>query len=106
MHLARIERHGDPDVIIQPKDRNVPRGTDHHKWSETPTYAALHQRLYKQRGKAASYQCGCGVQARQWSYTGQREKGVRLPLSVNLDDYEPMCVSCHKRKDLAQIAKE
>src|SRR5690606_25807806 len=32
MHAARIRRHGDPDVVVAPEDRDYPLGDSHHNW--------------------------------------------------------------------------
>ncbi len=68
-------------------------------------YAGVHQRLNRERGSAKALDCAaCGRPAEQWAYTGPRQAGEKQPYSTNLDLYEPQCVRCHKRYDLAAIA--
>lgn len=100
MHRARIERHGDPHKVIQPSDRNILRGPDSPKWLANPTYNAVHIRLRKLFGEASGRQCACGAAAQQWAYTGPRNPGDVMPFGP-LDQYEAMCVPCHKAYDLA-----
>lgn len=76
---------------------------------EVVTYAGAHQRLRRLRGSAADYVCvDCGGSAADWSYTGEStdelvDNALSTPLrySLNLDDYEPRCRSCHLRLDRA-----
>lgn len=56
----------------------------------------------RRRGRAAIHPCagGCGRPARHWAYqhtAGDAERVSRKghPYSDNLDDYAPMCQSCH-----------
>jgi hypothetical protein len=105
MHEARIRRHGDPDVVIPQADRNYPTGPAHHGWVEDPDYVQWHQRLRMWKGSASAHTCiRCGETAAHWAFTGQRNGGEVLPYSTNMDDYEPMCVSCHKQFDLDALA--
>jgi hypothetical protein len=104
MHRCRIQRHGDPDVYIHQRDRDLPRGEAHPHWTPIPSYSAIHQRLKNRRGPATRYACKCGQPARQWAYTGPRSPGERLPHEACLDLYVPMCVACHKSMDMARIA--
>lgn len=105
MHRARIDRHGDPNVMIHQRDRALPRGEDHPMWSDEPTYNAIHFRLRKERGKPSQYQClKCGDPAKQWAYFHNRDKSLSSEYGVystELSDYEAMCVPCHKRMDIA-----
>lgn len=97
MHHERLRKHGSPEIRI--------RG---HWTGDAGTYAAVHQRLAAERGRAAEHRCvDCGHRAAQWSYShangcGHRESDTG-PYSVDLTDYEPRCVSCHKRFDLDRI---
>jgi hypothetical protein len=105
-HAARISRHGSPDIVIAPADRNMPRGPANPKWTKVPSYWAIHQRLVKTLGRAKTHTCQCGQPAAQWAYTGPREAGQRLPHSGDMNDYEAMCVRCHKRMDMAEIRQQ
>ncbi len=93
----------------------VLRGPDNPHWLETPTYVAMHQRLYRQRGDASDHKCAhCGEDARHWSYrhgcpdeliskkhNRQGRKGQH-PYCPHLDCYIALCGSCHRQYDLEQ----
>lgn len=97
-HHERIRKHGDPETV------DVPRWT-----GDRASYSAVHQRLPRERGRAATHACvDCGGGAHQWSYghvngPGHRECEIG-PYSVDLDDYYPRCTSCHKKFDQAPRA--
>lgn len=93
----------------------VPRPSlsDHHNWGgDDVKCAAVHARLRRTFGPASDYTCGCGEPAVDWAYdhgcpnerieimtkTGGRQ--VSVPFSTDLDRYEPMCRTCHRRFDL------
>jgi hypothetical protein len=64
-----------------------------------------HGRVRKDRGIPSSHQCiDCGKTAAHWSYDHAdpdeltSEKG---PYSLDVERYQPRCVPCHKRFDLA-----
>lgn len=105
MHDARIRRHGDPDVAIPQCERAIPKGPNHPRWQDEPTYSAVHQRVRKRDGKASDHTCRCGAPARHWAYIGPRAPEDRLPYR-GVDDYEAMCTACHKRMDMAAIRGE
>lgn len=109
MHAARVERHGTPDAVTHQRDRNIPRAEQSPRWTgDAATYTAVHQRLRYRRGRAAEHRCvDCGGTAAQWSYErtdgpGHRESPTG-PYSVDLDDYSPRCIPCHKRFDLQHL---
>jgi hypothetical protein len=103
-HEARIRRHGDPDQVMHQRDRNIPKGEAHPFWNHQGSYVAVHLRLRKARGRAKDHECvECQTPARQWALTHNRDKALSAPqgpFSLNLDDYEPMCVRCHKTMDM------
>lgn len=110
MHATRMRRHGDPNVSIKQADRNFPRGEESHAWTgDDATYAGIHQRLRRMRGAASEHACvDCASPARQWSYNhadpeGRLDEATGLPYSTDLDHYDPRCVPCHKKHDLARI---
>lgn len=100
MHHERTRRHGSPDITY-----------GNGRWTGSrATYDAIHQRLRGERGRASTHQCiDCGKRAAQWSYGHARGPGYREcevgPYSVDLTDYDPRCVSCHKKFDLAHLGK-
>lgn len=100
MHLVRQRRHGDPTVV----------GTSGRPLKgDLPTWATIHKRLMAKRGRAAEYPCvDCGKTAREWSYNGKDENeivaedhGWVLAWSLDLANYDPRCVSCHRLYDNA-----
>lgn len=111
MHGTRVRRNGDPNFFIPQSERNLPRGEKHHGWNHSGSYVAVHQRLKKVRGSADQYRCiKCDKNAAQWAYQhGDAAEqfdfldGCKVPFSVNLEAYAPMCVQCHKRMDLEHI---
>lgn len=59
------------------------------------TYAAVHNRLWKERGHASLRRCvDCGQQAAHWSYEGKIGG-----YSSNLKRYRPRCIRCHRLRD-------
>jgi hypothetical protein len=75
------------------------------------SYDQMHEHLRAVRGSALEHACArCGQPAQQWSYRRRgalhRIDSSRGPWSPDLDDYEPACVSCHKRADLHAIEDE
>lgn len=99
LHQQRLRLVGQTERRPQARRDSFPHWT-----GENATYSAVHQRLRKERGHASEHICArCGErQARQWSVDKQRaEKRTPWPYSTDLSLYEPLCVSCHKRKDLA-----
>lgn len=59
-------------------------------------YFAWHNRVYKKFGKASDHACFalCCRPAKQWAQMGD---------VADVDSYVPMCVSCHKKADLAYL---
>ena len=107
MHGARYERHGDPSIVIAPDERDLPRGERHHAWAgDSADYWTVHQRVRKWKGKASKHQCRCGKQAAQWAFIGPRSADERMPFDTDVNLFEPMCISCHKRMDMAAIRAE
>ena len=77
-----------------------------YKWgSDDVGYVGLHGRIRSQRGWANTYTCQhCGKPAKQWAYdhTDPLERHSKFgPFSVDIERYIPLCVSCHKRFDIA-----
>ena len=54
---------------------------------------ALHFWVIKRKGKASEYLCTCGKQAYEWSNKDHSYKR-------NLDDYQALCRSCHRKWDV------
>lgn len=85
-----------------------PSGESHPQWvGDHPTYSTAHMRVRSLRGNAKDRMCRCGARAKQWAYlhNDPNELGSREgAYSADPDHYEAMCVSCHKKFDLARIA--
>lgn len=104
-HATRQRRHGDPEKVVAPEERQVLTGAAHPQWTgDEATYAAVHQRLRRQRGVARSHACvSCGEGASQWSVNRSAAgllTSAEGPYSTDLTDYDPRCVPCHKKYDL------
>ena len=71
-------------------------------------YHALHARVRTAKGRASEHPCvDCGYRAREWSYIGgdpdeleQLVRGQMMAYSLDLDRYEPRCLSCHRAFDV------
>jgi hypothetical protein len=79
-----------------------------------PSYGAIHQRLWRKRGKAAEHPCAtCGKPATQWAYDhsdpnevmGPEWHGLVVAYSLDLDRYRPLCRSCHAKEDETYSAR-
>lgn len=101
LHYLRIKKRGDESFEF--KGPNSPRWT-----GDAATSRTVHQRLRKERGSAREHYCvDCGRSAAHWSYDHQaddeRHDPEKGPYTTDISHYQPRCVSCHKRFDLAQI---
>lgn len=94
------------DRTASMKDR---RGTEHNVWKgEDVGYSGAHWRLTQERGRAGTYSCAeCFDDAAEWALNkeasdvrwGDEGHGVLAPYSVNPADYDPLCKSCHRKRD-------
>lgn len=104
MHYNRWWRHGDPEIVLK---KGPPKGTERRK--EVLSYTGAHKRVQAFRGKATEYVCNhCGEPASHWSVQLERvlvvyEDHEGHPYSVEPDDYDPLCVPCHKAYDLGRL---
>jgi hypothetical protein len=78
------------------------------KWiGDAAGYLTVHIRVRNEKGKAAEHLCiRCGVPAQQWSYDHldpDERRDDRGPYSLDLSHYFPMCITCHRRFDVAYI---
>jgi hypothetical protein len=110
LHYSRYRKHGDPNTVLK---RGAKPGERNGRWTgDDATYAGIHQRLVRERGKAKHHQCArCENQAVEWSYTHVdandrmgEHNGNQVPYSTNLDFYEPLCRSHHRLLDRAAKA--
>lgn len=98
-HRFRIYRHGDPHKVITPDQVHRPSGPEHYLWTEDPGYDAMHRRVWRARGSASQFACPCGEPAKHWAFVGERDPQDRQPVGRSVDDYQAMCVRCHKVMD-------
>jgi len=77
---------------------SLPRGEKHHGWSKEPNILTLHKRIHRKHGAAKEYKCDCGKQARDWAL-------IDKEYTDDVNDYTPMCRSCHVKKDKNWIKK-
>lgn len=97
------------------KGRPPTGGAAHPRWAgDDISYSSAHRRVAAKRGPAREHPCSnCGGEAHSWAYRGGSpmelieerpdsliKKTVRY--SPDPDDYDPMCWSCHARKDIAE----
>lgn len=103
-HLTRWEKYGDPSVVGERLGRPLK--------GQYPTWAAIHKRLERQRGRASQRACvDCAGPAKEWSYNGSDPGQLvgmfgrsSLAYSLDLTNYDPRCVRCHRVYDLgAQV---
>jgi hypothetical protein len=105
-HYRRKQVHGDP-LYVQPKTgeyNNCYRG-------DNIAITTAHYRVTVARGKACDHQCvQCGEQAKHWAYDhadpNEKDGGKAGLYSPDPDHYQPMCVPCHKRFDLAHLCSD
>lgn len=110
MHGIRLRRHGSPMVVIEPKDRAMPTGPNHHMWAGLDVgYGGAHERVRALHGPASKHRCiECSGPASHWSYNHddpapsqeQVRGGYVVAYSQSPEHYSPRCVPCHKRFDL------
>lgn len=83
-----------------------------HYRQDYVVYYTAHDRVRSDRGKAGDYRCiDCGAQADHWSYNHQdpnelysdSPSSLGAPYSLDVDNYDPRCITCHRRFDLAYI---
>ena len=72
------------------------------------SYWTVHNRLRETRGRASEYLCiACGSRACEWALQpsctapliSTSGTGIGCPYSEDLNDYAPMCRSCHSLLD-------
>lgn len=83
--------------------------TKNYPYKDVPTYNGMHQRVRLAKGYATLHKCGrCEKQAEDWALdhdhastiiTGYDYSGRLTKYSTNVDDYIPLCSSCHLKWD-------
>ena len=105
MHYERIRLYDDPHFTLKPRNE------------ENPTYAAMHQRIIRERGRAQEYSCFISIDhpARDWVLiletaeeedliTGNvkrtyQKDTIEITYSKNTLDYKPLCKHHHIKMD-------
>jgi len=73
------------------------------------TYIGAHERIWRAKGKASNYMCGCGEGADEWAYTyddpcpNEMVSPLGQKYSADFTRYVPMCRRCHRVYDKAVI---
>ena len=105
-HYRHVMKGGHPDYVGQ----IVRSGEQNGSWKGNDVgYTGAHERVRSARGKVQDHACiDCGGRARHWSYNHRDPNELRrsdgLPYSGDPAMYDPRCVPCHKRFDLARLA--
>ena len=102
-HFQRYQKWGDPYYV----DEHA-TGRYHWAWrGDDIGYGTAHERIRKTRGSASDHRCSdCGGVAAQWAYDHEDPDERHSDLgsySTDPSHYRPLCVSCHKRFDLARL---
>lgn len=94
MRRAALTRNDAPRLAAMPK------GTKHWNWCDKPNLLTLHKRIHRKHGAAKKHPCSkCKVrQAHDWA-------NVTGKYTANVEDYAPMCRSCHVKLDKNWIKK-
>ena len=72
----------------------MPSGIEHHKWKgDEVGYRGLHYWIRRQKGKPDICEM-CSKKAADWANTNGK-------YNRNLNDYIPLCKSCHKKYDIS-----
>lgn len=88
-----MRRYG---IATRPAIKRDQRGEKNHMWrGDDAKYQALHLRVEAARGKPN--RC-----ARCWTTTGRFEWANRTGNYEDINDYVRLCVTCHRRYDLAR----
>ena len=107
-HYHRYWRTGDPMTVKMERGAS---GDRTRSWQgDAITYRTAHTRVTQRRGKACSYTCMCGKQARHWSYdhtdpNHQKQvfmwkgKPITCFYSTDVMKYQALCRGCHVKRD-------
>lgn len=94
-HYNRLRRYGDVHHVSTGYQR---RGTGHPHWKGSEaSYAALHNRVYRARGKASCCgQCGTGEGPYEWAMRHGTD-------GTDVNEYVSLCRPCHRLYDLGRL---
>ena len=103
--FARPPRYGNK----QWEERRFCGRSCRSKWVKQPSeavgYGGAHQRVKKLHGPPSAHRCvDCGECATEYAFNNSDGPDVRvgergLRYSVNPEDYDPVCRSCHRQRD-------
>lgn len=84
-------------------------GENNPRWlGDAASYENVHLRVKAARGRAADHSCvECSGPAAHWAYDHadpDERRDATGPYSLDVSRYQPMCVLCHKRMDMAYRA--
>lgn len=84
----------------RPRIQALPKGEKHWNWNDNPSVLTLHRRIHRKHGAAKKHPCSkCKEkQAHDWA-------NVTGKYTANVEDYAPMCRSCHVKLDKNWIKK-
>jgi len=94
-HYNRMRRYGDLTTV---RKGSPGRGPAHHSWKgASASYTALHNRVYRARGKASCCeQCGAGDRRYEWAMRHGTD-------GTDVMDYISLCLPCHRTYDLGRL---
>lgn len=95
-HYNRFRRHGDVTTV---KKGSPGVGPAHHSWKGADaSYTALHNRVYRKRGKASCCeQCATDRGPYEWAMMHGTD-------GTNVDEYISLCRPCHRTYDLGRLS--
>lgn len=96
----RWRRHGD---VVTVKKGSPGKGPAHHSWKgDEASYTALHNRVYRARGKADHCErCGADDPAEKYEWAM-----IHGTDGTNVNDYISLCASCHRTYDIGKTTAE
>lgn len=97
-HYNRWRRHGDVTIVRQGRP---PSGAKHPLWKgSAASYTALHNRVYRLRGKASHCErCGLDAPRRRYEWATVHGTDGTDPFA----HYLSLCAPCHRTYDLAKL---
>lgn len=110
LHYKRLLKHGDVTTVLVGGNKGQQRAETHPGWKGNQiSYSGAHMRVRAQCGDARALTCRCGQPAAHWAYDHTDPDALRSPdgrpYSADPSHYQPMCVPCHKKADLALLAR-
>lgn len=106
-HHGRYLQNGDPNTLRGPRDQH---GSKNAQWrADGAGYAAAHLRIGIARGNPIGcVECGEDRldKTYEWSLNRERAETMKVSrdgydFSTQPDDYDRLCVPCHRRRDHA-----